>query len=83
MRFSKFGNVIVWSRVSATSATSDNAGAQNDPSSASSLAVGNFVPSDVRLFSEELHSKQEFEIVLLSTAEEYEGFQLKLLTGGV
>jgi len=57
-------------------------GAQNDPSSASPLAVGNFVPSDVRLFSEELHSKQEFEIVLLSTAEEYEGFRLKLLTGG-
>jgi hypothetical protein len=78
MRLSKFGNVIVWPRASATS----DAGAQNDPSSASSLAVGNFVPSDVPLFSEELHSGQEFEIVLLSTAEEYESFLLEWLTVG-
>jgi hypothetical protein len=40
------------------------------------------MPSDVRLFSEELHSGQECEIVLLPTAEEYEGFRLEWLTGG-
>lgn len=65
MRLSKLGNVLVWPR------TSDDVSEQDDSSHSllASLAAGNFVPSDVRLYSEELGSGQEFDIVLLSRAE--------------
>jgi hypothetical protein len=78
MRLSKFGNVLVWPR------TSDDVEEQDDSSYPllASLAAGNFVPSDVRLYSEELGSGQEFDIVLLSRAERHDSFHLSWLNVG-
>ncbi|PQE22654.1 heterokaryon incompatibility protein [Rutstroemia sp. NJR-2017a BVV2] len=78
MRLSKLGNVLLWPR------TSDAVCEQDDPSHPllASLAAGNFVPSDAQLFSEELSSEQEFDIVLLSKAERNDSFHLSWLDVG-
>jgi hypothetical protein len=78
MRLSKLGNVLVWPR------TSDAVCEQDDPSHPllASLAAGNFVPSDEQLFSEELSSGHEFDIVLLSKAERNGSFHLSWLDVG-
>jgi hypothetical protein len=78
MRLSKLGNVLVWPRAS------DDVSEQDDssPPLLASLAAGNFVPSDVQLFSDELGSRQEFDIVLLSKAEQNGSFHLSWLDVG-
>lgn len=70
MRLSRFNNVVIWPRCG------------HNANYVASSAAGNFLVSDVGLLWEEMRTERACELVLLSKADCYEGFQPEWILAG-